>query len=417
MTITLPEPIAHSVTLPPDAAYKVRQAIGLNSKSSLRIAFIAGPGDVVGTFDFWSQGAHDPRTPVIAYSSMFYTLVDGLEAEALVLIEQDKQPTEPDLRFRFVHIPRQRNRRGIGYRLDERAYTNKVLRHLREYCPDVILIGTDAPDALLAGLPRTKRVILTAHNTYWPMDHRGTSLKVHLKLWMKKRALRRVDLAVNTSDECAAQVATLGGPSDTQSFTEVPQVLPDFYPESPLQALAARRLLYVGRIEANKGVFDLLGAFDAVAVDHPDLTLEFAGSGSCDAPLQAAIAASPHADRITFHGQLIAQAIHDRMDAVDLLICPTRSTFNEGLGLVVVEAAVHGVPTLLSSVVPAKGLLPGACAEFPVDNIVALTGTLRRIINTPTEYGALCAGLAKRRRQFRDRSKSWGSMLYCALSA
>lgn len=413
----MPEPIAQSVTLPPDAAYKARQALGLKSTSSLRIAFIAGPGDVVGTFDCWSQGAHDPRTPVIAYSSMFYTIIDGLEAETLVLVEQDKQPTDPDPRFRFVYTPRQRNRRGIGYRLDERAYTKKALRHLRKYCPDVILVGTDAPDALIAGLPQARRVILTAHNTYWPMGHRGTSLKEQLKIWRKKRTLRRVDVAVNTSHECAAQVASLGGPSDAQSFTEVPQVLPDFYPESPSQALAVKRLLYVGRIEENKGVFDVLGAFDAVAVDHPDLTLELAGSGSCDAPLQAAISASPHVDRITFHGQLMAKAIHDRMSAVDLLICPTRSTFNEGLALVVVEAAVQGVPTLLSSVVPAKGLLPGACVEFPVDNTVALTETLRRIINTPAEYGALCAELTTKRRQFRDRSKSWGSMLYHALSA
>lgn len=412
----MPEPISQSVTLPPDAVYKVRQSLGLKSEVSFRIAFIAGPGDAVGTFDYWSQGVHDPRTPMIAYSSMFYTVVDGLEAETLVLVEQDKQPTEPDPRFRFVHIPRQRNRRSIGYRLDERAYTNKALLHLREYCPDVILVGTDAPDALIAGLPRTKRVILTAHNTYWPIDQRPTSLKARLKFWMKKRALRRVDVAVNTSDECAAQVAALGGPSAVQSFTEVPQVLPDFYPENPLKALAVKRLLYVGRIEANKGVFDLLSAFDAIAVDHPDLTLEFAGSGFCDELLQAACAASPHRNRITLHGQLTAQAIHDRMDSADLLICPTRSTFNEGLALVVVEAAVHGVPTLLSSVVPAKRLLSGACAEFPVDNIVALTEALRRIINTPAEYSALCSGLVKKRHQFRDRSKSWGSMLYRALS-
>jgi len=221
----MPEPVARSVAMPPDAALVARQALGMAPDAALRIAFVAGPGDVVGTFDHWSQDAHDPRTPVIAYSAMFYTVVAALDAEALVVVEHAQQPAAPHSRFQFCHIPRVRNRGGIGYRIDARNYTNKVLRRLRDYKPDVVLIGTDAPDALIAGLPRAKRVILTAHNTYWPMGQRGTSLRTRVRLNMKMRALRRVHAVVNTSDECAAQVAALGGPAGTRSFTEIPQVL------------------------------------------------------------------------------------------------------------------------------------------------------------------------------------------------
>ncbi|MDD7970900.1 glycosyltransferase family 4 protein [Roseinatronobacter alkalisoli] len=413
----MPEPVTQSVSLPPDAAHAVRQSLGLGAQSALRIAFVAGPGDAVGTFDHWQKGAHDPRTPVIAYSSMFYSVADALAADVLMLVEQDRQPAAPDPRFRFIHTPRRRGRRGIGYRLDERAFTACVLRHLRDFRPDVIIVGTDAPNALIAGLPATRRVILTAHNTFWPMGRRPVSLKARLRLRAKSWALRRVDAVVNTSGECAAQVAALSGPSGTRSFTEIPQVLPDWYPETLTPAPTAERLLYLGRIEANKGVFDLLGAFDAIAADRPTLTLDIAGTGTADAPLRAAIAASPHAARITFHGQLQARDVHDRLDAADLLICPTRTDFAEGLALVVVEAAVHGVPALLSSIVPAKALLPGACVTFPADDSAALTAALRGIVDTPAEYGALCAALATKRHQFRERSGSWGSMLYRALVA
>ena len=413
----MPEPVGKSITLPPDAASKVRQALGMSAGAPLRIAFVAGPGDVVGTFDYWSQGTHDPRVPVIAYSTMFYSVVEALGAEALVLVEQDKQPALQSSRFRFIHTPRRRSRKSIGYRLDQITFTNKVLYHLNQYGPDVILVSTDAPDALVARLPRVRRVVLTAHNTYWPMGSRRTSLKAHLKLWGKRRGLRRIDVAVNTSAECAAQVAALGGPSGKRSFTEIPQILPEFYPADVSQPRTLQRLLYVGRIEADKGVFDLVSAFDAMASDHPGLTLDIVGTGSADVPLQAAIAASNHAERIAFHGQLLARDVHERLEAADLLICPTRSSFNEGLALVVIEAAAHGVPTLLSSVVPAKDLLPGACAEFPVDDATALSATLQRLVDTPAEYDALCAELAVTRARFRDRSKSWGSMLYQALTS
>lgn len=405
-----------SVIIPPDAAQKARLALGLSPSDPLRIAFVAGPGDVVGTFNCWQQGTHDPRTPVIAYSEMFYSLVSALDASALLLVEQDKQPEKPDPRFRFIFTARRRGRRGIGYRLDERAFAKNALRHLHAYHADVILVGTDAPDSLIANLPPARRIILTAHNAFWPMGKRKTSLKSRLGYFMKSRALRRIDSVVNTSSECASQVAALGGPSGPRSFTEVPQIHQSSYPKEVSVPSEIRRLLFVGRMEEDKGVFDVLEAFNAVAKDHSELQLEFVGTGSADRQLQSAIAASPHVDRIVFRGQLLARSVHERLDAADLLICPTRSSFKEGLALVVVEAAVHGVPTLLSSVVPAKALFPDCCVEFPADKIPELKEALSRLINNPTDYRSLCAELARHRAKFLDRSKSWGSLLYSTLT-
>ncbi len=411
------EPVSNSVIMPTDGASRVREALGMSPDAPLRVAFVAGPGDAVGTFDHWSQGIHDPRMPVINYTTMLYSLVEALDAEALILVEQDRQPAQPRGRFRFEYTPRRRGRGGIGYHLDERAFALKVLRHLRAYRPDVIIVGTDAPDALIARLPRTRRVVLTAHNTYWPMGRRPNSLKARARSWIWKQGMRRIDVAVCTSDECAAQIAELGGPSGARSFTEIPQILTEFYPPQLAPAAAVETLLYVGRIEASKGVFDLLQAFESVAAEHATLRLEIAGTGTAAAPLMDAIAASPHADRIVFHGQLLAKAVHQRLESADLLLCPTRSSFSEGLALVVVEAAVHGVPTLLSSIVPAKALFPGASEEFPADDTAALTATLRRLVSSPADYATLCTALAEQRAQFRDRSKSWGSMLYRALVA
>lgn len=107
--------------------------------------------------------------------------------------------------------------------------------------------------------------------------------------------------------------------------------------------------------------------------------------------------------------------MHDRLERADLLVCPTRSEFSEGLALVVVEAAVHGVPTLLSSVVPAKDLFPGAVAEVPADDVAALRAALDRLASSPEDYRALCRAVLERSDAFFDRSLSWGSQLYKAL--
>lgn len=86
------------------------------------------------------------------------------------------------------------------------------------------------------------------------MGHRPDTLRARLRLWSSKRALQRIDLAVNTSGECAFQVAALGGPSGMRSFTEIPQVLETLYPKAVEPRPVAQSLLYLGRIEANKGV-------------------------------------------------------------------------------------------------------------------------------------------------------------------
>ena len=408
------EPVARSVVLPANAAELARQSLGLPPDAALRIAFVAGPGDVVGTFEHWVEGRHDPRTPVIAYSSMFYTVVEALRAEALVLEEHGRQPKASRPGFAFQHTPRRRTRGGIGYRLDQRAFSADVLRRLRAFRPHVVLAGIDAPPGLLARLPRSARLVLTIHNTFWPMGRKPDGLKARLKLWRMGLPLGRFDSAVCTSQECADQLAALGGPTRT-SLVEVPQMLPDFLPDAPIQREAARRILFLGRIEEAKGIFDLLTAFEAVADDSPEIVLAFAGAGMAEAALRARIAESRHADRVSFLGQLSAREVHERLEVSDLLVCPTRTSFPEGLALVVVEAAAHGVPTLLSSIIPAKALVPGACVEFPADDVAALTAELRRLVEQPEAYRALTGKLLARRAGFLDRSQSWGTLFYRAI--
>lgn len=410
------EHVLNSVVIPSDARGLVRQGLGIAADAKLRIAYVAGPGDACGTFDYWARGLHDPRTPVVAYSSMFYSVVAGIDATALILIEQDKQPSSPDPSFQFIYTPHRRGRRGLGYRIDQFAFSTSVLRHLRDFRPDVIIVGTDAPNRLIRNLPPARRIILTAHNSFWPMGHRPDTLRARLRLWSSKRALQRIDLAVNTSGECAFQVAALGGPSGVRSFTEIPQVLETFYPKAVEPRPVAQSLLYLGRIEANKGIFDLLAAFTGLAKDHPDLRLGFAGAGSADAALKEAVATSGCADRITIHGLLPAIDVHRLLEKTDLLVCPTRTASGEGLALVVVEAAVHGVPTLLSSIVPAKMLFPEGCLEFRADDMGALAETMRIVVENPEAYCRLWTAVSTQRSQFVNRAESWGSQLYRALA-
>ncbi|OSZ75414.1 glycosyltransferase family 4 protein [Hydrogenophaga sp. IBVHS1] len=404
------------VVLPDNAPTIARVALGLQSHTRVRIAYICGPGDAVGTFEHWAQGRHDPRTPVIAYSAMFYSLIEALDAEALMLVEQSRQPEiDKEARFRFVYTPHPRGRGGLAYHLDEATFTRNVLEALSAWPADAIVVGTDAPAALISQLPRASRIILTAHNVYWPMGTRPSGLVKRARLWRLARALRRVRSAVCTSQECANQIVALGC-EHSRMFVETPQILPGFFPQA-LPRSHCNRLLYLGRIEANKGVLDLIEAFSAIADIFPGLSLDIAGTGSANEQVRAAISRAHAPNRIRFHGLLDANAVHALLDTSDLLICPTRLESGEGLALVVIEAGVHGVPSVVSSIVPAKDLLNGACEVFPANDVAALTEVLRALASNNDSLRALSDAALAQRSQFLDRSLSWGTQLYRALLA
>jgi len=408
------ESISDFVVIPEDAARKFREHLGLQPSQTPRIAFLAGPGDVAGTFDHWISGSFDPRVPVVAYSTMFYTLIDKLQAIALLIAEPTNIPENRDPRFRFVSIPRPRPVGRLSYCRANFAFSRRVVRELQSYEPHVVLVGTDTPWWIMSSIPRSTKIILTAHNNFWAMGRKSLSWKQRLKRRIESSGLRRVTAGVCTSEETRRQVIELSGKDGQRLYTEVPQVLARFLASVPRDG-QLRTILFLGRLQAEKGVFDLLEAFEGIADRHPDTTLSFAGSGEAEDELRRRATSSRYGDRIRLLGRLNAEDVHQQLAETDVLVCPTRSEFPEGLALVVLEAAVHGVPTILSSVVPAKELVVDGCLEFPADDTEALEASLKSLAADVQKLQQLRAKVTEGRERFFNRSLSWGTMLYSAL--
>jgi glycogen(starch) synthase len=408
------EDIFDCVVMPDTAPEDLRKRFGLSAHEAPRLAFIAGPGDAAGSFEYWEAGNYDPRVPVIAYSTQYYSVAAKAGAHSLVLHETLDEPAISDPRFRFVSIPRRRFGGFVKYTLGNFVFGVKVLAELRRFRPHAVVCGTDMPLVLLLLLPRKTQVILAAHNTYWPAGRRPTHWRARAKQWLVTVGLRRVNAAVCTSQECADQMEQLR-PLTFAKFVEIPQILSVHVSGSTVRAPDApvHRLLYLGRMEVEKGIYDILDAFEALAHKHTDVTLDFAGPGGQAEAFTQRVAAS--SAKVRYLGNLAAADVHTALTAADLLICPTQSNFNEGLSLVVVEAAVHGVPSLVSSIVPAKNLFVGACAVFPVDDVDALRTMLDKLLSDDESHSALCRELPSRISLFFDRKKSWGSKFYEAL--
>ena len=406
------------VPVPARAGGDLRRALGLGAEAPLRISYLPGLGDVYSTYAYWKRGAFDPRVPSIAYSTMFFQLCQGLGAEGqLITRTRGESATAADGAFRFDVIGQPKSGGPIRYRIDRFRYGLQCVQALRVFDPHIAVVASDLEWRFLPLIKAATRARLvhSIHNTLWPMgetrfDVQQRAVNAAAGLW-----LRSIDAAVCTSSECARQIAALRRPPAPAVVAAPQQItLPE---TTPPRDGAPSRLLYLGRIEIEKGVTDLLDAFETLRATRPSLHLVFAGGGGKLSLLKDEIARRGLDGAVEALGQLEADAAHRELRKADILVCPTRTTFKEGLAFVCFEAAAHGAPSVMSSVVPAQDLLEGGCAVYKADSTEALTAAVARLLDEPDYYKALADTAQARARIMVDRSWSWGSRLLEAINA
>ena len=105
-------------------------------------------------------------------------------------------------------------------------------------------------------------------------------------------------------------------------------------------------VLYSGRLEAEKGIFELLESFQTVLAKIPQAKLYLAGEGS----IKGGITAYINEQRLTESVNILGLLSRDEMAAwygkVQIVVVP--SLWPEPFGRVGPEAMSHGVPVIAS---------------------------------------------------------------------
>jgi len=165
----------------------------------------------------------------------------------------------------------------------------------------------------------------------------------------------------------------------------------------PLPLDRPPRLLFLGRLVPEKGVDWLLRAL----VDVPaPVHLDIAGDGHARADLEAQARALGLNDRVTFHGWVSPPAVPDLLRAARAVVVP--SVWHEPAGLVPLEAAAYGRPSVVSTVggIPEYATSDFALHVAPQDE-PGLAATLGRLCTNAALAAAMGeAGHARARSTF-----------------
>lgn len=134
-----------------------------------------------------------------------------------------------------------------------------------------------------------------------------------------------------------------------------------------------------GTLEPRKDVTTLVRAFDLLAPDHADLSLVIGGgSGWGTEPLEAAIAASPFAERIVRTGYLADDVIPPLVRGAAAVVY---AAFEEGFGLPALEGLACGAPVVTSEGSVMEEIADGAAWLATAGDPASLAARLAEVLD------------------------------------
>lgn len=248
--------------------------------------------------------------------------------------------------------------------------------------PNIVLAGSGltAPFAVLAARLTGGRCAIYVHGLDLVVQHR-----LYRAMWLP--FLRRSDLCIANSHNTAQLAQDVGVPAGRITIIHPGVAMPgkgrqdggdDFRLQHGL--IAKKLLLSVGRLTTRKGLLEfVLHAMPDIVKNHSDVVLVIIGDEAPDAlkgrgvgvisRLRACIRELGLDKHVLIMGACSDAELNAAYDAADVCVFPVcdRPGDVEGFGMVAVEAAAHGLPTVAFDV----GGVSDAVAEGQSGHLVS----------------------------------------------
>lgn len=385
--------------------------------SSLRILYAAGPGNVIGTYHYWLKEQDDPSQVSITYSSQFYTVCQELDAQGYVIASNSKQQLLKDDRFTIEHRPIPLSHSsGILYHLGYLWYGLGIILTAVRFKANVAVVANGTTHwFLLSILPLMGiQVIPSLHCVLWRKNQPKTK-KENFLLSLDKNFFKNKCLAIlSVSNDINKNIEDLTDGKHSPIFNFLPIYRQSEFTNvgEPCKNFTSFRVLFVGRIEKNKGVFDLLEiAKDFFQEGKHDIYFDLCGDGTALDSLRLDAQKAEVDSMFICHGHCNKVKMREMFSQSDLVIVPTTSDFIEGFNKVVVEAVLVGRPIITSSVCPALSYVQGAAVEAKPDDIDSYRDAILKLYTDRELYKEKQKNCLELQEKFYDLSNGWGNQL------
>jgi glycogen synthase len=153
-----------------------------------------------------------------------------------------------------------------------------------------------------------------------------------------------------------------------------------FAPRKPRKGPA--QLLYLGRLEYEKGIHDAIAALPRIRRTHPGTTMTIAGEGTQQQWLVEQARKHKVIKAVTFVGHMDHEALVRLLHTADAAVLPSHY---EPFGIVALEAAATGTPLVTSNVGGlGEAVINGQTGvSHPPRDVAALAAAVRAVLDDP----------------------------------
>jgi len=387
----------------------------------MRVFLALGPGDIVADHGRQSGSASGRGETSITFSTQAVRLLRARGHSALLISSHARTDSFRDGDIETRNLPKPLAGQGsVGFHLSQLLYALRLAREAKRFRADLAIIdsGTTHWFMLRAfsalGIP----VAVNFHNVRWAHGFEPKGRVARLIRSLDSGFFRGSAVAaMGCSPECAVQ-ARADGADALPFFPWTAQFnAAGFEPDRPPSSADPFRLVFAGRVEASKGVFDLVTMAQAFAArDGVRVHFDICGDGSALEPLRQTVKDAGLSDVINVRGRLERSALLQAYADSHAVIVPTRGDFCEGMPLVCAEAVLAGRPVITSVLSNALPVIGAAIEQAEPESVPSYVAAIARLASDPAHWQSLRAATAPCRTQFLDRSMSYAASMDALLT-
>lgn len=390
-----------------------------NKKHVIDLIYIEGPGDIVEAFTQWKNQEDVITETSITFSSQVF---DFCRAHYLNAMYISTNQEKKSIRYQGAiaeNIPKKNFSGRFGYPISQLVYGLRIWGVILMHRPKYLHVTSGVTYwFMLAPLKIFGiKIYPQFHNTLWAKGFPPTGIKDKILLKFDSWFLKHIASAtICCSPEIRRQIDEI---SNTTCLNL--QFRAQFYrqnfqnpPPPPAHDKRPFTIVFAGRIEENKGVFDILTIAEHMLDE--DVSFHICGGGPALEALQLENKRRQLEHRIKIHGKLKRPELLTIYNQGHAVIVPTRSDFCEGLPLVAIEAVLLGRPIITSQLCNALDVLAGAIIEAQPNDVASYVAAIQKLMSDKALYEKACLACQPLREQFLDGSQGLTNVLVKTLN-
>lgn len=382
--------------------------------------YVEGTGDIVEALTRWHKQEDVLTETSKTFSGQVFDFCkkNNLNTLAISAFHQAKRVEVEG--FTAYSQPKLTLGGGLGYHLAQMLYGLKIVATAIRHRPRYLHITNGATHWFMLAPLKLLGIQLFPqfHNTFWAKGYPPTGNIQRLLLKLDAWFLTHIATgAICCSPEIQHQIAEMTQGNSCPTYLFKAQFYKNNF-ESPLppppHASKPFVVVFAGRIERNKGVFDILNI--ANTLKNEAVTFHICGGGSDLEALEDACKQQALTNTVQIHGRLQRPALLDIYSQGHAVIVPTRSDFCEGLPMVAIEAVLLGRPVITSSLSNALDVLGPAIVEAQPENIESYVSAIRQLMTDKTLFEQKQQACSSLREPFLDGKEGLANTLECTLT-